>query len=135
MFGIKIRDAKLSGGGSSYLSFDLRDILTAVGEPVFSSRWRCRDLWYTAERDGKFTEIREARRKLSGEEIMRFAAGIHQTINGRFEARGGGAAKMPWLIILAVDSSWFEVWSSKREVLERVRAHFEQVSDLHAAAA
>ena len=135
MFGIKIKDSKRSGGGSSFLSFDLRDILAAVGEPVFASRWRCRDLCYTAVRDGRFDEFREARRKFTGEEMVQFAGSIHQTIDGRFEARGGGAAKRPWLVILAVDSSWFEVWSSKREVLERVRARFEKVSDLPAAAA
>lgn len=135
MFGIKIKDTKPSAGGGSFLSFDLRDILAAVGEPVLSSRWRCRDLWYIAERDGKFNEFREARQKLTGEEMIRFAGSIHQTIDGRFEARGGGAAKRPWLIILAVDSSWFEVWSSKRKVLERVRRRFEKVSDLPAAAA
>jgi len=135
MLGIKIKDSKTSGGGGSFLSFDLRDILAAIGEPAFISHWRCRDLCYTATGGEKFTEIREARRKLSGEEMMRFASEIHQTIDGRFEAHNGGGAKKPWLIILAVDSSWFEVWCSKREVLERVRTSFEKVSDLSAAAA
>jgi hypothetical protein len=135
MFGIKIQDLKQSSSGGSSRSFDLRDILRLIGKPVLSSRWRCHDLWYTAVRDGKFDEIREARRKLSGEEMMQFAASIHQTIDGRFEARGGGAAKKPWVIILAVDSSWFEVWSSKREVIEKVRAGFEKVSNLPTGAA
>ena len=135
MFGIKIKDTKTSGAGGSSLSFDLRDILTAVGEPVLSSSWRCRDLCYTAVRDGKFDEFREARRRLTGEEMIQFADGIHQTIDGRFEAHSEGVAKRPWLVILAVDSSWFEVWSSKHEILKRVRARFEQVSDLPAAAA
>jgi hypothetical protein len=134
MFGIKIQDSKQSNGGSNR-SFDLRDILTLIGEPILSSRWQCRDLWYTAVREGKFDEIREVRRKLSGEEMMQFATGLHQTIDGRFEARSGGAAKKPWLIILAVDSSWFEVWSSKREVIEKVKAGFEKVSELPEGAA
>ena len=133
-FGIKIRDRR-SGGANSFLSFDLRDILEAAGEPVLTSRWRCRDLCYTAARGGRFDEFREARRKLNGEEMVRFAAGIHQTLDGRFEARAAGAARRPWLIILAVDGAWFEVWSSKRAVLERVRARFGEVSDLPAAAA
>ncbi len=135
MFGIRIKGTKQSGGGGSHLTFDLRDILAAVGEPVLSSRWRCRGLWYLTVRDGEFNEFREERRKFTGEEMMRFAGSITQTIDGRFEARSGGAAKRSWLVILAVDSSWFEVWSPKREVLERVRARFENVSDISAAAA
>ncbi|SRR5258705_2405180 len=135
MLGIKIKDSKTSGGGCSFLSFDLRDILSAIGDPASVSHWSCRDLCYTGKKGENFTEIREARRRLSGEEMMRFASEIHQTIDGRFEARNGGGARRPWLIILAVDSSWFEVWSSKREVLERVRTRFEKVTDLPAAAA
>lgn len=135
MLGIKIQDSIRSPSGGSFLSFDLRDILAVVGEAALTSRWRCRDLCYTAVRDGGIGEFREARRKISGAELARFAASVHQTIDGRFEARGSGAAKHPWLIILAVDSSWFEVWSSKREVLKSVKARFQQVSDISDRAA
>src|SRR3954447_901647 len=106
MLGIKIQDARSLGSGGSFLRFDLRDILAVVGEAVLTSRWRCRNLCYTAVRGGVIGEFREKRRKLSGEELIRFAAGVYQTIDGRFEARGGGAAKHPWLIISAVDSSF-----------------------------
>jgi len=54
MFRIKIQDTKPSAGGTGILSFDLRDILAAIGEPVRLSQWRCHDLRYTAEKDGKF---------------------------------------------------------------------------------
>jgi hypothetical protein len=135
MFGIKIQGSNRSKSGGRVLSFDLRHILTLIGEPILASSWRCRDLRYIAEIDGAFDEIREAGRKLSGEEMMQFAARLHQTIDGRFEARSGGSAKKPWLVILAVDSSWFEVWSSKRDVIERVKAGFDNVNDLPKGAA
>jgi hypothetical protein len=80
-------------------------------------------------------EFYEGRRELTGEEMRRFAGTVLQTIDGHFEAHSGGAAKRPWLIILAVDSSWFEVWSSKPAVLEGVRARFKHVSDIPAGAA
>ena len=111
------------------LSFDLRDILDVIGASVFSSHWRCLDLWYTAVKDGKFSEFRERRRSLSGKELVEFAAGVHQSIDGRFIAKKDGANK-PWLIILAVDSSWFEVWCSKPKVLEELKSRFAQVSSL-----
>jgi len=130
MLGIKIQDKRLSKSGGSLLSFDLRDILAVIGEPVNKSRWRCIDLWYTANRNGRLSEIREARLKLSGEELTQLASDIHQTIDGRFEAKSDGATKKPWLIIVAFDSSWFEVWSSKPWAIEKLKKHFQMVSDI-----
>ena len=135
MVGIKIQDSTYSPSGGRILSFDLRDILAVVGDPVLASRWRCYDLCYTTVDDNEIGEVRGQRRKLSGEELIQYAASVQQTINGRFEARGGGAAKRAWLIIEAVDSSWFEVWSSKPEVLERLKARFQQVIDISSGAA
>lgn len=129
MLGVKIQDSKQSNG-SNFLSFDLQHILAAIGEPVLKSRWRCRNLWYTTTKNGEASEIRETRLNLSGEELIELSSGIHQTIDGRFEARGEGAAKKPWLIIVAFDSSWFEVWSSKPAIHERIRKHFKKVSDI-----
>ena len=129
MFGIKIRDSKPSAGGGGVLSFDLRDILEAIGEPALSSEWRCLRLWYTAVKDGTFSEFRETRLRLSGKEIVEFAFSVHQTIDGEFIAKKDGANK-PWLIIRAVDSSWFEVWSSKKKVLEELEARLAKVTPL-----
>lgn len=129
MLGIRINDTRRQGV-NSFLSFDLRDILAAVGESAIASRWRCYDLYYTARKGGRLDAYREARLKLSGGELARLASEIIQTFDGRFEARGEGAARRPWLIIKAVDGAWFEVWSSKPAVLERLKSHFEKVSDL-----
>lgn len=130
MLGIKIQDKMLLNSGGSFLSFDLRDILAVIGEPVNESRWRCYDLCYTANKDGRVREIREERLKLSGKELTSLAFEIHQTIDGRFEAKSEGAAKKPWLVIVAFDSSWFEVWSSKDWVIEKLKGHFKMVSNI-----
>jgi hypothetical protein len=58
------------------------------------------------------------------------ASRIHQTIDGRFEARSEGAAKNPWLVIVAFDSSWFEVWSSKPWVIEKIKTNFQDTTDI-----
>lgn len=131
MLGVKILDKKLHKNGSG-LNFDIKDILAAIVESTSNSRWRCRDLWYTTTRNGKVVSVKEARLKLSGEKLLRLAASIHQTIDGRFEARSEGAAKHPWLIIIAFDSSWFEVWSSKPRVLEKIKERFKDVSEMTA---
>ena len=74
-------------------------------------------------------EISDRGVSISGEELMRIVSGIIQTIDGDFEARDG-EAENAWLVIKAVDSSLFEVWSDDLELLRRVRETFQQVSDL-----
>ncbi len=129
MQGIKIKDKRQSNNGS-FLDFDLKDILAELQESVLESNWVCRDLLCTAIRNEKFISIQEERLKFSGEELIKFANSIHQTIEGRFEAKTGGAAKRPWLIIIAFDSSWFEVWTSKSWVIKKLKERFENVSDI-----
>jgi hypothetical protein len=116
--------------GRRVQSFDLKDILTVIGEAVIKSRWRCRDLWLLASFNGQSDSYRMRRLKASGEELMLLASKTHQTIDGRFEARSEGAAKHPWLIIVTFDSSWFEVWSSKPWVIERLKSHFMNTTDI-----
>ena len=124
---IRIQDKRKDTGRA--LGFDLRDILAEIGEPVLTSRWRCQKVWCTAIIDGAPFEFRDDRFKLSGEELVKIALEVHQTIDGRFEAKGQGAAKKPWLVIVAHDSSFYEVWSSKPWVIEKLKARFEDVTD------
>lgn len=130
MYGIKIQDSRKTVAGGNFLNFDLRDILAVIGEPARQYRWRGRNIWCTASRDGKPFAIREERRDFSGEEFLQFVSSVHQTIDGSFEVRREGAAKKSWLKIVAFDSAWFEVWSSKLEVIEKLRNHFEEVSGI-----
>lgn len=129
MIGIKIQDKKQSNS-RKFLDFDLRDILAVIGEPVNQSKWLCYDLCYIASRDGVFNEFRESRLKLSGEELIELASEIHQTIDGRFEAKTEGAAKKPFVIIIAFDSSWFEVYSTKAPIINKLKNYFQSVSDI-----
>jgi hypothetical protein len=55
-------------------------------------------------------------------------------IDGEFEAYASGAVE-PWLVVKAIDSSWFEVWSDDPDVVARVRKNFREVSDLPSDAA
>ena len=129
MFGIKIQDSTRPAGGGAWLSFDLRDILHSIGEPALESEWRGRGLYYLLMRDGVCGEFDEARRDFSGKEFVEFAATVHQTIDGEFTAKKPGSNKA-WLVIEAVDSSWFEVWSTKPQVLDRLKLKFSEVTSL-----
>ena len=124
---VEIHDAAPTPRGPR-LDFDLRDILAVIPDLVLSSRWSCREVVHTAKVEGAYTEVGLARREFSGGEFTRFVAGVHQTIDGTFEARRGGD-EAPWLVIRAVDSTWFEACSSDGEVLERIRRRFTSVRD------
>ena len=130
MPGIRIKDKKQTSGGLRYLDVDLKDILAAIGAPVLNSRWVGRDLWCVRKRNGVAEELREKRLKFSGEELLEFASRAGLIIDGRFEARGHGAAKRPWLIIVAFDSTFYDVWSSKSNVIERIKERYNEVSEI-----
>lgn len=126
IFGIKIQDTRPGGG---WLCFGLSDILDVIGEPALSSEWRCLNLWCIATRDETVYEFRERRLRFTGKELFEFAARVQQTIEGEFIAKKQGSNKA-WLIIKAVDSSWFEVWSSKPKLLEEFKSRFTKVSSI-----
>lgn len=130
MRGIQIKDAAPSARGVR-LVFDLKDILAIISDFVPSHRWRCQDVVYTGTVEGEFTMVRLPPREFSGYEFSSFASAISQTIDGTFEALENDS-ETPWLIIRAVDSSWFEVWSLYGEVLERIKRHFASVRDIPA---
>jgi hypothetical protein len=132
MQGIKIKDSIRAESGY-YLSFDLKEIFVAIGDSVLSSTWRCYDVECTGENAGELYKVSDEEQNISGDELLRVVSGIDQTIDGEFEAFYGEGE--PWLVVKAVDSSWFEVWSHDTEILERVRKSFREVSDLSADAA
>ncbi len=119
MLGIRIKDSKR----------DLGAILPVIGG-VLTSQWICRDLDYTMMKDDRLYEILNVRQKFSGTEFLQFADKVRQVIDGRFEARTKGPSKNLWLVIIVFDSSWVDVWTTKPDVLERLRARFKKIDDL-----
>jgi hypothetical protein len=116
------------------LSFDLTEIFSAIGDPVIASTWKCHNVECTGENAQRLHELSEGGLSVSGKELVEIVAGIFQTIDGEFEAYRDGKEK-PWLVVNAVDSSWFEVLSVDSAVLESIRSSFQDVSQLPPTAA
>jgi hypothetical protein len=113
------------------LTFDLVDVLHALGPKVVSSRWRCSNLWYVSanERDIEVLERASAQGELvGGDDLLHAAARLSQTIDGQFEGVIGEGD--PWVIVRAVDSSWWEVSSDDQSVLDAVRARFQSTEEV-----
>ena len=131
MQGLKIKDLEQTELGG-FLNFDLKEILSAIGEPVIVSTWRCHNIECTGENAERLYELSEESQNVSGKELVEIAEGIFQTFDGELEAYRDGEED-PWLMVNAVDSSWFEVFSVDSAVLESIRSRFQDVSELPTA--
>jgi hypothetical protein len=134
MRGVIIRDGTEPGARGG-LEFDLAEVLQALGERVDASRWRGRGLSYVSRDDEDIEPLERLGTGglVAGRELMAILPRLFQVIDGEFEGILAEGV-LPWVVVRAVDSSWWEVLSDMPEVLEAVRASFRVVEDLpHAA--
>jgi hypothetical protein len=125
---IYIQDADDRG-----LSFDLKDLLAAIGQPALEAYWtvgsveRCGEPLEVIGKDIRPIEALAASgERVSGYRLREIAADIHQTIWGEFRGYETSAAPIPWVILIAVDSTWFEVHSTDTALLDRLKITFKK---------
>ena len=123
-----IRDGTEPGAGNC-LEFDLREVLAALGDRALTSHWRARDLDYLSkdERDVPIVEAMVRGLTVSGHDLASGIEPLLQVIDGEFMATDSNDER-PWVIVRAVDSSWWEVVSNDAHVHEAIRNRF-RVSD------
>lgn len=63
-----------------------------------------------------------------GQNLIRMANNVSQIIDGKFTAFESGCSD-PWVIVEAVDSSFYTVRSNDTSVLAKIRTAFRDVSD------
>jgi hypothetical protein len=118
---------KLSGGDGP-LTFDLEQILAALAL-ARDVTWEV--AWISAVgADGTahpWPGSWDAPVSVDATTLARQAMNVVQVINGRFTARRGGRELV---VVEAVDSSFWLVWSDDATLLDRVRATFDHVSDV-----
>jgi hypothetical protein len=113
-----------------YLAFDLRDILTALGPRVGKSQWRC-DVEECISIEG--IEYLEEKYNVStpipGKTLIELANITRRMIDGTFQAFDSNA-DLPWVIIEAIDSSYWEVRTDDQAALESLRKKFHDIEPL-----
>jgi len=141
MLGLRIEDGTkndpsitLPPGEVGCLNFDLAEILSAIGDPAVTSEWQIGDLDCFGESYAELVAAYEAAQPLSGARLLDLARRITQVIDGEFVARLR-AHDAPWLVIKAIDSSWWEVWTDDQRARASLRKRFHAVSDIDAQAA
>jgi hypothetical protein len=108
----------------------LAKIVTVLGPAARAAEWRALGgLSYVGDVEVPAFEFKEPGPGpwISGPELIAAAGQILQVIDGRFEARSERGAAGPWLVLRAVDSSWWEVYSDDSKVEESLRRAFHDI--------
>jgi hypothetical protein len=106
-------------------------ILSLIGEVLHGSVWKCSGLDCPGKNADTIHNIPDQKQVISGSELLEIMSGVYQTIDGKFEGYLN-VEQTPFLIIEAIDSSFFDVWSSDRTIIDKLTSHFEKVSPIAA---
>ncbi len=117
------------------LAVDLRHVLAALNERAASSEWEAgavtaddENLWAVGD-DGAVRELEAlaaSGERLSGATLTALANRIDQVIWGEFRAFDR-AASSPWVVVRAIDSTFYEIESDDPFVAEAIRSAFNDV--------
>lgn len=126
MHGISIADVDQQ----RILKVDLADVLAAVGEAAETSSWVLSGVEALGGEDAKaLQKFSDEQETIDGKSLALRAKNVSQVIEGEFRAFREGAASA-WLVIQAVDSSAYDLFTDDEQVLSRVRDKFECVRDI-----
>jgi hypothetical protein len=126
MIGITIQDVD----DRDVLTVDLIDILRFAGERALRSRW----LLSGVEAGGneaaeKLHLLSAAGLPVEGNQLMDLAKQVWQVIDGKFEGFDDESTS-PWIIIIAVDSSAYDVVTDDKKLVDTLKEKFDNVLDL-----
>jgi hypothetical protein len=126
MQAVRIRDME---PGGRFLAVDLRHVLDALGERALDSSWQIDGLWATPETEANALErLANQQEPVPGRTLKEAAYKVDQVIDGEFLAFEPGQDEL-WVIVEAVDSSYYTVRSKEPAVLWSIRDRFRDVSD------
>ena len=132
MNGVQIHDLEENSG---HLAVDLVDVLIALGERGSSSEWLLEPLknsngyfWAIGDDVAEIFEVwGESGTKVDGKTLIVASAKARQVIDGKASGFDDLNTTSPWVVIIAVDSSWYEVYASDEAVLNMIRNTFKDV--------
>jgi hypothetical protein len=133
MHAIRIRDLAPQG----FLGFDLKEILAALGPRGLSASWAVsgvvssnESLFATGEGASALERLAVSGERLSGRQLAEIAQDVVQVIWGEFRGYEDTPSENPWVVMVAVDSSWWEVRSPDATLLDQVAGRFKSVERL-----
>lgn len=94
--------------------------MAAHGEPLSA----------TGDRADELEAVAESGRRISGTELRELADGVRQVIWGEFRGYWNPSAHAPWVTVLAVNSTFYEVVSDDAVVLAEVSAALQDAEEV-----
>ena len=108
---------------------DLKQILEIVGELGKQSTWKLTNVECFGKSAEILHEFSDNKKEISGKEFYNAVLGIHQTIDGIFEAFNTNEISN-WLLIRAIRGDEFDIETKHQELLKKIRDSFKNVQDL-----
>jgi hypothetical protein len=114
------------------LAYDLRDVLRVLAPRSLAAKWTIRtpDAWpfeATGAGGERLEELAEVSAQISGDELLAIADYTVQVIWADFVGALFDDPSHAWLIIRAVDSSFFEIETSDQAALATIKSAFKDV--------
>lgn len=114
------------------LAFDLRDVLRALAPQSLAARWAIKSPGESAfEATGvgglRLEGLADTSARIDGDELLAIADDTAQVIWGDFHGALADDADREWLIVRAIDSSFFEIETSDQIVLAMIKSSFKDV--------
>ncbi|MCV9961560.1 hypothetical protein OIU34_06565 [Pararhizobium sp. BT-229] len=126
---------RIYGPPSSALPFDLRDFLKVLAPRSLKASWTVSAVdaghhqWFDATGPGGeiLEAMEEAKERVSGYTLAKAARDTLQVISGEFSASLPQDLDRTWVIVRAIDSTFYEITTSDEEVIRRVQSTFKDV--------
>lgn len=123
MHGIRVRDLAPQG----YLACDLRDFLDLLGEATDCSQWLVsEDTWAIGDRADELETLGDGLTRIPGSQLRALAGAVTQVIDGEFTGYKPAETR-PWVVIRAVDSSFYEFFCCEATMLQKARESFRAI--------
>jgi tetratricopeptide (TPR) repeat protein len=113
---------------------DLYDLLLALGEHARHSTWYVSNVECYGEKAEELYAYTNGNRPMVGEDFLRIASGLHQTIQGDFLAFNRETTSY-WIFIRAWDGTGFYVETDELQSWERLRTRFQSAEEMEGVAA
>jgi hypothetical protein len=116
------------------LTFDLKEVLAALGPRGLTAYWTVGDvaaqgesLDATGEGAAALEALAVSGERIIGSRLAKIAESVRQIIWGEFKGYDDKLSDAPRVVVVAFDSSWWEIQSEETTLLDRVARAFKGV--------
>ena len=111
---------------------DLHELIAALGERALHSTWFGSGVNCYGENAEELYAFTDQNSPIEGHDFLRITSGIHQTIEGDFQAFDPGATSH-WIFIRAWEGSGFYIETDTPHIEKQLKAHFQMVERVEGA--